>query len=242
MIFVTSWDDGHPSDERIAEMLDRYGLSGTFYIPIRNSEGHAVMSFAAMRELDHRFEIGSHTLDHIYLPGLPVAECRRQINEGKHQLEDILGHEVGGFCYPGGKQNAAVRQMVKDSGFDYARGVDNFWLDCGVDRFNVPTTIQFYPHKRLTLWRNFVRRGNYIERYRAFACMAGDADWLDFMKYLTERYAETDSVVHIWGHSWEIEKNNMWKQLDDLLKHVSQLKPQACSVAELFALPSKVQC
>jgi peptidoglycan/xylan/chitin deacetylase (PgdA/CDA1 family) len=215
-------------------MLDLHGLTGTFYIPIRNSEGHAVMSATAMRDIGQHFEIGSHTLDHKYLPGLPIMECKRQINEGKLQLEGILGHKVDGFCYPGGKQNTAIQQMVKDAGFTYARGVDNFWLNCGTDRFNVPTTIQFYPHPRHVLWRNFVRRGNYIERSRAFACVAGATDWLYSLKRLADSYAETDSVVHIWGHSWEIEKNNLWSPLNELLKHVSQLKPRICRVDEFF--------
>jgi hypothetical protein len=34
--FLTaSWDDGHPLDFRIADMLERYGLTGTFYVPSR---------------------------------------------------------------------------------------------------------------------------------------------------------------------------------------------------------------
>ena len=30
---TTSWDDGHPLDLRVAELLTKYGLHGTFYIP-----------------------------------------------------------------------------------------------------------------------------------------------------------------------------------------------------------------
>ena len=36
---TTSWDDGHPLDYRIAEMLQEYGLRGTFYIPKQASTG-----------------------------------------------------------------------------------------------------------------------------------------------------------------------------------------------------------
>lgn len=234
MIFTTSWDDGHPCDERVAEMLDRYGLVGTFYIPIRNREGHPVMDVAAMRELDREFEVGSHTLDHIYLPDLPTDERNFQILSGKQQLEDVLGHAVGGFCYPGGKVNAAVRQAVIDAHFDYARGISNFWLNCGVDRFEVPTTIQFYPHRRQVLWRNFVKGGNYSERFCAFNSVAAATDWLSAMKHLVVSQAETDNVVHIWGHSWEIDKNDLWSPLDDFFRYVSEMQPQTCAVAGLF--------
>ena len=33
-LVTTSWDDGHPLDIRLAEMLARYGVLGTFYIPM----------------------------------------------------------------------------------------------------------------------------------------------------------------------------------------------------------------
>ena len=32
MLFTTSWDDGHPSDLHVADLLERYGMKGTFYL------------------------------------------------------------------------------------------------------------------------------------------------------------------------------------------------------------------
>jgi hypothetical protein len=32
VIVTTSWDDGHPADERVLDMLAERGLRGTFYI------------------------------------------------------------------------------------------------------------------------------------------------------------------------------------------------------------------
>jgi len=233
MIFTTSWDDGHPCDERIAAMLDRYGLAGTFYIPIRNREGHAVMGPSAIQELDRRFEVGSHTRDHVYLPGRSFEELNNQIVSGRQELENILGHEVEGFCYPGGRINAVVRQAVIGAGFSYARGIENLWLNCGNDPFNVTTTIQFYPHHRQVLWRNFIRGGNYIDRIRVFRTVAVANDWLSAMLRLVGLQTDTDNTVHIWGHSWEIEQRGLWSQLDDFFRCVSEFRPQTCTVARL---------
>jgi len=33
-----------------------------------------------------------------------------------------------------------------------------------------------------------------------------------------------DAVFHLWGHSWEIEKYDMWKKLEKLLQHISNRK------------------
>ena len=36
---TTSWDDGHPLDFRIAELLSEYRLRGTFYVPMESENG-----------------------------------------------------------------------------------------------------------------------------------------------------------------------------------------------------------
>lgn len=233
MIFVSSWDDGHPSDLRLAELLSRYGLRGTFYVPIHNLEGRAVMSVDQLRELDTAFELGSHTFGHIYLPRLSRAECVQQITEGKVQLEDALGHGVDGFCYPGGKLNRSVRQRVIDAGFTHARTTSNLWLSEGKDAFTIPTTAQFYPHNLRVLWRNFLKGGNYGVRAKAFQSLVRPGNRFDAFQMLVNRFSESDYVLHFWGHSWEIDKYNLWHRLEKFLSFVASLRPTCLTVSEL---------
>jgi len=47
MIVFTSCDDGYPADMKIADLLDRHGLKGTFFVCIENSEGRPVLEKAA---------------------------------------------------------------------------------------------------------------------------------------------------------------------------------------------------
>lgn len=240
MIFVSSWDDGHPLDARLGNLLQRHGLKGTFYVPIRNREGHAVMSHAEMRELDGLFEMASHTLDHCYLTGLSRRDCDHQIREGKQQLESILGHRVSGFCYPGGKWNASIREAVIDAGFEHARTVSNLWLDITRDAFSIPTTAQFYPHRAKVLWRNYLKGGHFGKRWHALRTLTTDRDWLSAMMRLADDCASRDGVMHIWGHSWEIEQHDLWPQLDALLTHIAALRPRALTVGELSCLSSSL--
>ena len=74
---TTSWDDGHPSDMRLAEMLARHGLTGTFYIPRSISTG--VMPDSDIRRLSSNFEIGAHTLNHVFLPDADDTTARAEI-------------------------------------------------------------------------------------------------------------------------------------------------------------------
>src|SRR5579862_1019208 len=81
--YVTiSIDDGDPSDLRTVDLLSKYGLQATFYIPGSNAE-REVMNAAQIREIDRRFEVGSHTLHHVRLHRLPEHECLREIVDGR---------------------------------------------------------------------------------------------------------------------------------------------------------------
>ena len=76
LAITTSWDDGHPLDLRIAELLTKYDLQGTFYVPLHNSR--PTMSPAQIRELAGSFEIGAHTVNHVRLTSLNENDARRR--------------------------------------------------------------------------------------------------------------------------------------------------------------------
>ncbi len=220
-IFTTSWDDGHPLDARVAELLSRYGFQGTFYVPVSNREGLPVMPAGEMRRLGQGFEIGSHTLDHCYLKTVEAAEARRQIAEGKNQLEQILGYRVRGFCYPGGHRTVAHRQMVVDAGFDYARTIGSFYRTLPADPFRMPTTIQFYPHGRVVLVRNFIMCEEWGRNRDLFFISMGRSNFISRLQAMLDYVCLHGGVFHLWGHSWELEAFDGWRQLDSFLRYVA---------------------
>jgi hypothetical protein len=70
LLITTSWDDGHRSDLRFADLPEKGGLSGTFYVPATNSESRPVMRPTEFAR--QRFQIGGHTQDHISLTETPL--------------------------------------------------------------------------------------------------------------------------------------------------------------------------
>ena len=218
LMVTTSWDDGHPDDLRIAERLSRHGLAGTFYVPAANSEGRPVMDAADLRTLAAGgFEVAAHTRDHRRLTGLDRAQAHRQIAEGKAILEDRLGSAVLGFAYPGGRWNAAIRALVADAGFRYARTTCMLCLDPGPDPHAMATTFQLHPHRMPALLRNWLRNGGGVGRLRIAKA------WLDAgsLEAAADRVAgiaaARGGVLHLWGHSWEIERDGLWPALDRVL-------------------------
>lgn len=222
LLFTTSWDDGHPLDRRLGELLATYGFRGTFYVPCRNWQGEPVLSGGEIRDLGRGFEIASHTLEHRLLTTLNPAEAQRQIIDGKAELEDRLGTRVDGFCYPGGKYNALVRQTVKEAGFAYARSIRNLCLLPGTDPFLMATTIQFYPHSATVYAGNYLKGKDWAERFPLLVKALTPRDMLDRLKAIFDFAILRGGVFHLWGHSWEIDRINGWRLLEEFLRYVAE--------------------
>ena len=225
LVFTLSVDDGHPLDLRIAEILARHRLRASFYLPIRNAEGAPVMTAAQARELSRYAEIGSHTLDHCFLTRVDDNEAWRQISEGKTELEQRLGHAVSGFCYPGGQFHARHVHMVRRAGFGYARTINNLYSDTGEQRFTLPTSLQFYPHKRDVLIRNFISQGAYKRRWSALQAIIAEDNWLMRIYRLFDHLEQHGQVFHLWCHALDIERLQLWKELDYFLGFVARRIP-----------------
>jgi glycosyltransferase involved in cell wall biosynthesis/peptidoglycan/xylan/chitin deacetylase (PgdA/CDA1 family) len=212
---TTSWDDGHVLDERLAAMLDRYGLAATFYVAPRSVELRPQERLApgAIRRLGDRFEIGGHTLTHRRLTELQPAEAASEIREGKEELETILGRPLRSFCYPGGRFVAGHVEEVRRAGFVVARTVERYATTAPADPLRMATTVHAYRHLR-DVWsvaRISGRPGKALARYR---------DWAALAIALFDRTMAKGGVYHLWGHSWEIDQHDDWDRLERVLAHI----------------------
>jgi peptidoglycan/xylan/chitin deacetylase (PgdA/CDA1 family) len=217
-----SVDDGHPLDLRMAALLQSHQMKATFYLPITNHEGAPVLSPAAMRELGQAFEIGSHTRSHRFLNTLPGDQAWREIADGKQQLQDHIGSEVDGFCYPGGRYQHLHRLQVRAAGFRYARTTQNLRIDSEFPHFEMPTTVQFYPHRRTVFLRNFISQRHWIKRSTALGVSLATDDWLVRLHALLDLAIAQGGVFHLWCHSIDIENLQLWEPLDNFLRRVAQ--------------------
>lgn len=225
-LFTLSWDDGHPLDVRLSELLRKHGFPATFYIPLTNSEGLPVLSANQIRELyKNGFEVGGHTLDHRYLPSLDDATARYQLVQGKAKLEHVLGESVPGFCYPGGRYEQKHKDMVRAAGFLYARTTSNFHTEVLPDPFAMPAGFQCYPHPRSRFLRNFIRKGLWGQRIPLFSQALFSRDLLSGLKGALDIVCAKGGVFHLWGHSWELEKFDGWGVLDEFLLYAAQRIP-----------------
>ena len=96
-------------------------------------DDYDLADWKALRRLDPSIiTIGSHTLTHPILPGVPAAELEAEVRDSRRQLERSLERPVDSFAYPNGDLDAAAdacvrrhyRVALRASGGCVKRGVD----------------------------------------------------------------------------------------------------------------------
>src|SRR4030042_2069858 len=103
-IITTSWDDGNPLDLKLAELLKKYDVPATFYIPL-SYEKRGCMTPQQIREIARNFDVGGHSYHHIRLNKIPFSEAEKEVVESKKRLEEISGREGASFAFPFGDFN-----------------------------------------------------------------------------------------------------------------------------------------
>jgi len=215
---TTSWDDGHPLDRRLADLLTRYDLTGTFYIP-RQAE-NVTMSESQVQDLSTAFDIGAHTMRHTFLDGATPLTAEREIIESKSWVEQVTGRTCEMFCPPGGRFKPQHLRIIRDAGYAGLRTVEALSLAEPteiMDLWMVPTSVQAYPHQRAAYFRNTLKRRS-VHSLKRYIRMGAPPDWTEIAESLLRRAASEGGVFHLWGHSWEIEKTSQWRNLESVFK------------------------
>jgi peptidoglycan/xylan/chitin deacetylase (PgdA/CDA1 family) len=216
---TTSWDDGHPSDQRLADLLQKYDLKGTFYIPQINP-GHRVMRETEIVDLSARFEIGAHTLRHLNLKRLPAHQAAEEIKGSFLWLRNLLSKDPVSFCPPFGKYSERSLALIYAAGFRIVRTTE--LLSPRSSAGVLPTTVQMYEHRPFTYFKHLLKR----RQWRNFdlwgrAGFAADNERL--VRHYLEYIYEHGGCLHLWGHSWELDSHDYWPKLERIFSIISRL-------------------
>jgi len=220
--FVTiSVDDGDPRDFRTAELLNKYGLKATFYIPSRNPE-RPVMPENQIRELSGSFEIGAHTINHLPLKSMAESEAWREISESKQWLEDTLGTPAVSFCYPRGKFNSTTPALIKKAGFLGARTCLYNLHTFPRNPFLWGCSTHAYSHSRTIQLRHAVLEGNVLGLLNFLSTYKGTTDWQHHFQHALDHVEQHGGIAHLYLHSWEIDELKQWDRLEETFAAISQ--------------------
>lgn len=194
-----SIDDGDVKDLKVAEMLEKYGLRGIFYVAPLYQKVQA-LSEDQVRELSEKHEIASHTLGHSILTKVSIKTADEEIRKGKEELEDILGIKIKKFAPPRGYYNKDIVQLVKQAGFSEMRTMKFGVTDRKkYDKYEIPITAHLYP--RPEYYNMGILRG---------------------ITYLFDKAKEEDGYFNLVVHSQDLDKFELWIYLDEILKYIQE--------------------
>ena len=221
-IVTTSWDDGASADLKVAELLGAQALCGTFYVPIEGHPKPERMSGSDLRALDRGgFEIGAHGVSHPDLTSCSPADLACEVGGSKQQLENELGRAVRMFAYPKGHYNQRVISSLKEAGYLGARTTRMMSRRINFDPFQMPTSLQAYPHSRSGYLRNLGRAFSLGRAAEYFARLQDAGGWVSLAKGLFDAVLRDGGVWHLYGHSWEVDALELWKSLEEVFSYVA---------------------
>ncbi len=205
-----SFDDAVTQDIRLIEILNKYGLKGTFNLNsgrlgtdstlYRNERTvtHIKIKPEDIAKVYAGHEVAAHTVTHPNLTEQDDAEVIHQVVDDQKALSALVGYPVVGMAYPcGGVNNDdRVAEIIrKNSDIRYARTITStysFEKQSNLLRFN--PTVYF-------------------------------VEW-DKMNELADEFlsydGEDELLFYIWGHSYELDAEYLsWEQFDGFCKKVS---------------------
>ena len=116
-----TFDDGNATQRTAVEIMDAYGMDGTFYVP---SGFVGEPDYLTLADLDRMaaagHEIGAHSVTHPDMAVISAPEAEREACLGRATLAS-WGFQVTSFAYPFSSMNEAAKAAARVCGFNSAR-------------------------------------------------------------------------------------------------------------------------
>ncbi len=206
-----SYDDGCVQDPRLAELLTRHGLKGTF-----NFTGDAARREPLAKELvedvflSKGHEIAVHGYLHRAEGGVRPIEGIQDVLNCRLELEKKYDRIIRGMAYPdfgirrfaNGASYEQIKAYLKELDIVYCRtlGKDN-------NEFELPT--DWY------CWMPTAHHDNpqifeYVDQFLN----------LDFSES-QYRASKQPRLFYLWGHSFEFDRHNNWERMEEICQKLS---------------------
>ncbi len=199
-----SYDDGHPSDLRLSDVITKYGLKCTFNLNGISYRGEKSFSRQTAEEyiFSRGHEVAVHSWGHRAEGHLRPIEGIREVLDCRLELEEEYGRIIRGMAFPDSgitkltntSSYEDIKKYLTDLGIVYARslGGDNNDFRLPRDWHNwIPTA--HHPNPKLMEW---------IEEFVSLDVSC---------RYKANRHPR---LFYLWGHSFEFDREDNWDLLD----------------------------
>lgn len=206
-----SYDDGAKSDVRLAQILSKNGLKGTFNINSAwQTEWHSTDAEMKSELLDRGHEIAVHGKIHRAPSFARSIDTIRDVLDCREELEDRFGRIIRGYAYPdsgitrfiNGIEYSTIKNQLAAMGIAYARSLagDN-------NNFLIPND----PHNWIpTAHHNNPSLNAWVDEF-----ISMDVD----SQYAGSRFPR---LLYIWGHSSEFDRDDNWSLIEGIAEKLGK--------------------
>lgn len=197
-VITLSYDDAVVQDIRLIEIMNKYGLKGTFnvnsgmYLPENSTRekfyGRLKLSEARELYTDSGHEVAVHAFNHPFLENLDDSEIIYEITEDRRSIEEQYGVIARGMAYPYGTYSNKVISVLEKCKIAYARTTKSTFS------FGLPEDwLQLHP----TCHHNNEKLDELITQFVETPNLWGNAE-----------------MFYLWGHSYEFDNNDNWDVIE----------------------------
>lgn len=145
--FAVTFDDGYSDILRVDPYLKTLQIKPTVFVvansnKIQRSEVNTERKLLSVEEIKKLiksgWDIGCHSMTHPNFHKINENEMHSEILKAKNQLEKTLNLSIESFCYPKGRYNQKILNLVKDSGYKLAVSMNDGKIDEKTNRFILP--------------------------------------------------------------------------------------------------------
>ena len=127
---VMTFDDGHSSNLRAAEVLRKVGGQATFFLTKHFCQTRRdYLSKHDICELADLCHVGSHSVTHPFMAKMSTEHICYELSNSKVWLEQLVGKAVTTFSAPNGSMNVTVRNLAINLGYTLLGNSLEWWND-----------------------------------------------------------------------------------------------------------------
>lgn len=202
-----SYDDAVTQDVRLIEMMNRYGVKGTFNIntgrlgmkSLHEQNGktvtHNKLYPEEIAETYAGHELAVHGLTHLDLARVPSGTAAYEVSADRRNIETITKTPVRGMAYPFGTYTEETLEILKSCGIVYSRTVQS------THSFRLPEDfLRWHP-----------------------TCHHADERLMKLAEHFVNDETQYDEAMlfYVWGHSYEFDVTDGWDAMEAFLEYVS---------------------
>ncbi len=206
-VVTLSYDDGVVQDARLIQLMDRYGVKGTFnlntalYFPEENvrekPRGKLKLSEAQALYTNSGHEVALHFATHPFPARLRIENLLTEILQNRAHIESQYGTLARGMAYPNGSYNQQVMDALQMCNICYSRTTKS------TESFLFPENwLALHP----TCHHNNPRLMELAQKFAEVPPRPG--------------HGSENRLFYLWGHSYEFDNDNNWDMIEQFLSYI----------------------